>query len=181
MAAAAILIGVCFLIQMLGKLIRYLLRDNNFNQNIWIHGGQNVGEDGTRMEGLLLYGHGNQEDTLLKKRPQERVTSSFSCVYVRLFREDTGECYDAYLESQLEIGRNPGGTADRALVINDPYISSRHCLLYRRGDQIMIQDLGSTNHTYVNGCLVNGAMPLSHGDQICFGRSVYQFQCFYQR
>lgn len=181
MAAAAIIAGICLLIQILWKFLRYLCRDNNYNQNIWIHGGQSVGEDGPRMDGLLLYGQGNQMNTIVRKRPQERVTSSFSVIYIRLLRESTGECYDSYLEYQLEIGRSSGGSGDSKLQINDPMVSRRHCLLYRKGDQIMIQDLGSTNRTYVNGCLLSGAMPLSHGDQIGFGGSTYQFLCFYQR
>lgn len=178
MLIVGIAAGVCVFLHMMAELVCYLCRDNHYNQNIRIRTEGHIGEDAAGTDGLLLaWGRQEQETTLI--RSAEHVTSSFSGIYIRLYGLDTGECHDGYLEDQLEIGRVM--QQDRnSLAINDPMVSKRHCLLYRRGNQIMIQDLGSTNHTYVNDFLVEGAMPISHGDKLCLGTGRYQFQCFYQ-
>lgn len=62
--------------------------------------------------------------------------------------------------------------------LNDPMVSNKHCLIYRKGEQVLIQDLGSTNHTYLNGCMLESPMPLSFGDNIKLGQSTLLFQYF---
>lgn len=178
MLITGIAVGVCVLIHMLAELACYLGRDNHFNQNIRIRTGGHIGEGTANTDGLLLaWGRQEQETTVI--RSQEHVTSSFSGIYIRLYGLETGECYDAYMENQLEVGR-AAQDGKNILILNEPMVSKRHCLLFRRGNQIMIQDLGSTNHTYVNDFLVEGAIPISHGDKLCLGTCKYQFQCFYQ-
>jgi len=66
------------------------------------------------------------------------------------------------------IGR--GASAD--LVLHEATISRAHALLAFRGDQLFVQDLGSTNGTIVNGVSAPTQVDLSHDDELKMGRLV---------
>lgn len=69
----------------------------------------------------------------------------------------------------ITLGRAP----DNTIVISDPTISGRHARLYLQGSQWYIQDLGSTNGTFVNNVRVT-QYPVHTGDQIRLGAIVIQ-------
>ncbi len=52
------------------------------------------------------------------------------------------------------------------LVIDEATVSSRHCRLSREGERLLIEDLGSTNGTFVNGRQISGATPVTSADTI---------------
>ena len=64
-----------------------------------------------------------------------------------------------------------GREAINDLVVNDPEVSRRHCRLMMGKDGYLIEDLGSTNGTFVNGQRVTSPVPLYHGDTIELGKS----------
>lgn len=70
-------------------------------------------------------------------------------------------------ESQITIGR----AEDSTLVITDDYASSRHARLVPRAGQWFIEDLGSTNGTYLDRSKVNGPTPVPLGVPIRIGRT----------
>lgn len=78
----------------------------------------------------------------------------------------------ALTDSPMYIGRS----ADNQIVINDAEISRRHARLVRRLEEdagrYWIEDLGSTNGTFVNGLRCVGLTPLKDGDVIELGESV---------
>ena len=65
----------------------------------------------------------------------------------------------------LVIGRKRGD-----LVLDDPLVSSTHAKILRRDDGFVIQDMGSTNGTMVDGRLIREA-PLRPGAEISIGNS----------
>jgi len=58
------------------------------------------------------------------------------------------------------------------IVINDAEVSRRHARMELRGATYVIQDLGSTNGTFVNGSRVSGIQVLNSGDAVSFGEGV---------
>jgi pSer/pThr/pTyr-binding forkhead associated (FHA) protein len=57
-------------------------------------------------------------------------------------------------------------------VIADPAVSRRHAQISRQDDGYMIEDLNSTNGTFINAQRVVGAVPLTPGDLIELGTAV---------
>jgi predicted component of type VI protein secretion system len=57
-----------------------------------------------------------------------------------------------------------GREAGNDIVIEDTQISRHHARLTRQGNSYSVEDLGSTNGTFVNGSRVTGAVMLSNGD-----------------
>lgn len=58
------------------------------------------------------------------------------------------------------------------IVVNDPEVSRHHCRLTRGPMGYTMEDLGSTNGTFVNGQRVTAPRPLSNGDLIGLGETV---------
>ncbi len=58
------------------------------------------------------------------------------------------------------------------IVINDPEVSRHHLRLTRGAGGFTLEDLGSTNGTFVNGQRLTGARPLRPGDMVGLGETV---------
>jgi pSer/pThr/pTyr-binding forkhead associated (FHA) protein len=70
---------------------------------------------------------------------------------------------------ELQIGRSAG--ADGRLG-DDPEISRQHARISRDAQgQLVVEDVGSTNGTYVNGQRISGPQQLNPGDTVQMGRS----------
>jgi len=70
--------------------------------------------------------------------------------------------------SEVVVGRDP--SVD--LPISSPAVSRRHARLIREGDGYVLEDLGSSNGTFVNDQKLMGRRPLKSGDQIRLGQAV---------
>jgi hypothetical protein len=81
-----------------------------------------------------------------------------------------GAAYD--LSEGALLGR--GDQAD--IVLEDSFASSRHARLVPHGDVIVLEDLGSTNGTYLNDEPLRGPQPLHPGDRIRIGDSAFTFE-----
>jgi len=92
------------------------------------------------------------------------------------------------LEVVAALGHQPGATFDVSagatlgrgdsadVLVEDPFASSAHARIFPRGDFMYIEDMGSTNGTYLNGRQVHSAEQLNASDLIRIGDSEYRYQ-----
>jgi hypothetical protein len=74
------------------------------------------------------------------------------------------------VESAIVIGRNP----ECDLQVQDTFVSSRHARVANDNGDLSIEDLGSTNGTYVNQELVEGRIHLKRGDIVQVGGALFE-------
>ena len=74
------------------------------------------------------------------------------------------------LGDELTVGRAAGCQ----ITLDDTYASQLHARIFVRDDQLYVEDLGSTNGTYLNRRKVSAPMVVSHGDQIQIGSTVME-------
>lgn len=78
----------------------------------------------------------------------------------------TGSPVPESRSDSFTIGRSPGCD----LVVQSEYVSSEHARLYREGDALFVEDLGSRNGTFVNGVRIQRAM-VSPGDRVSLSQN----------
>ncbi len=76
-------------------------------------------------------------------------------------------------EGRHVVTREPGAPLSLA---GEASVSRSHAELYRDGSSLTVEDLGSTNGTYVNGQKVTGVTPLKAGDNVQFGTSTWRVE-----
>ena len=75
-------------------------------------------------------------------------------------------------EQQITIGR----ADDATLVLNDDYASTRHARLFPQDGQWIVEDLGSTNGTYLDRQKVTQPTPVPVGVPIRIGKTVLELR-----
>jgi pSer/pThr/pTyr-binding forkhead associated (FHA) protein len=75
-----------------------------------------------------------------------------------------GHSFD--LDAITTLGRD----VNNAIVVEDPFASADHAVLTYRGRSWYVEDLGSTNGTYLNGRPVDTVAPLGFGDELGIGQ-----------
>jgi pSer/pThr/pTyr-binding forkhead associated (FHA) protein len=73
---------------------------------------------------------------------------------------------------QITVGR----ANDATLVLNDDYASSRHARLFPQDGQWIVEDLGSTNGTYIDRQKVTQPTPVPVGVPIRIGKTVLELR-----
>jgi pSer/pThr/pTyr-binding forkhead associated (FHA) protein len=68
------------------------------------------------------------------------------------------------------------GRGDVEIRLDDPFASAQHARISREGHVVVIEDLGSTNGTYLNEEPLSGPQPLHPGDRIRIGDSEFSFE-----
>ncbi|HET8644525.1 MAG TPA: FHA domain-containing protein [Vicinamibacteria bacterium] len=81
-------------------------------------------------------------------------------------RADGSKVEFALNAAVMTVGRDE--TAD--IQVDEPLVSRLHARIERRGAEYVVLDLGSTNHTRVNGEMVR-ERALAHGDEVRFARA----------
>jgi hypothetical protein len=71
---------------------------------------------------------------------------------------------------QLDAITTFGRDVNNAVVVDDEFVSAEHAVLTFRGRTWYVEDLCSTNGTFVNGSPVEGVAPLGYGDEIQLGQ-----------
>ena len=75
-------------------------------------------------------------------------------------------------DQQITIGR----AADATLVLNDDYASTRHARLYPQNGEWIVEDLGSTNGTYLDREKVTAPTPVPAGVPVRIGKTVLELR-----
>jgi hypothetical protein len=81
---------------------------------------------------------------------------------------ESGVAYDVSAGATL-------GRGDVEIKLEDPFASSRHARISTQGHVVVIEDLGSTNGTYLNEKPLTGPQPLHDGDRIRIGDSEFSY------
>jgi FHA domain len=91
-------------------------------------------------------------------------------VVARASGHDPGMIYD--LDGDLVLGRGDHA----AIRLEDPFASSRHARIYAQAGTLVLEDLRSTNGTYLNEELLDTPRPLHPGDHLRIGESEFVFE-----
>jgi pSer/pThr/pTyr-binding forkhead associated (FHA) protein len=83
---------------------------------------------------------------------------------------DPGMIYD--LDGDIVLGRGD----QTAIRLEDPFASARHARVYEQAGAVVIEDLHSTNGTYLNEELLETPRPLHPGDHVRIGDSEFVFE-----
>jgi hypothetical protein len=75
--------------------------------------------------------------------------------------------------TEITIGRSPTATIS---IQDDAFVSTVHARLYQTEDGTMVEDIGSTNGSYLNGGRLVGALPITKGDRLQIGSTVLEAQ-----
>ena len=81
--------------------------------------------------------------------------------------------------TQLTLTANPllvGRSPDSSLVLDDGYASSRHARFYRSGHQVIVEDLDSTNGTWVGETRIHEPTILPAGVPVTIGKTVLELR-----
>jgi pSer/pThr/pTyr-binding forkhead associated (FHA) protein len=74
--------------------------------------------------------------------------------------------------TELTVGRGGGCS----VVLDDSFVSQLHARLYVADGRWVIEDLGSTNGTWINADRVGGPRPLAVGDHLALGSVVMELR-----
>jgi hypothetical protein len=74
------------------------------------------------------------------------------------------------LGDEVTVGRAAGCQ----IIVDDTYVSQLHARLFMRDGQLLVEDLGSTNGTYLNRGKVSGPMVMQRGDRLQVGNTVLE-------
>lgn len=117
---------------------------------------------------LDLYGPREKRPKAERQRSQRRGRGAPSKIVVL---DPSGARTSTHrLSGTLDIGR------DSACAIrpNDTYISQQHARIFNRNGSWVVEDLGSTNGTYLNQQKVTVPTQISPGDRIRIGKTVIE-------
>jgi pSer/pThr/pTyr-binding forkhead associated (FHA) protein len=85
--------------------------------------------------------------------------------------EPTDQSGRAYpLAAEVTVGRAAGCQ----ITLDDTYASQIHARVFQRDGQYLVEDLGSTNGTYLNRHKVSGPMLIHRGDRLQIGNTVME-------
>ena len=77
----------------------------------------------------------------------------------------------------VPLGHTPvliGRAATCTIVIEDDYLSARHCRVFPEHDQWFVEDLGSTNGTFLGNQRVEDPVPLQPGERVRIGATTLE-------
>ena len=105
----------------------------------------------------------------LKGRGRRRHRTGSECLVVLDPPSRKGQVYE--LGDELTVGRAMGcGVA----LPDDTFVSQLHARVFRHNGSLYVEDLGSTNGTFLNRKQVSAAAPLRKGDRLQVGKTILE-------
>ncbi len=105
-----------------------------------------------------------------RKRPVNRGKSYGLEVLNNGGNSDLKEGSIIPIRLELTIGRKEGNS----IKLTDQHVSGNHACIIVRNDKLFLEDLNSTNGTFLNGRRLNNKAQLSNKDEIKIGNSVFK-------
>ncbi len=125
------------------------------------------------MPGLLRPAEGQQPRPASPRRatsrPPKRRGSPTHVLVVE--GANSGERADL-AQAPILIGRGN----DAAIRLDDDYVSTRHARIASSGDQWFVEDLGSTNGTYIGSARITQPTTLTLGTQVRIGKTILELR-----
>ncbi len=105
-----------------------------------------------------------------RRPPKERRRGRRTPTHLKIVAppELVGTRFD--LTDEFTLGRAAGCQA----TLDDTYASQIHARVFRRDSQYYVEDLGSTNGTWLNRAKVTGPLEIERGDQLQIGNTVLE-------
>lgn len=107
-----------------------------------------------------------------ERRPKPRRARPMAAPQLHVVEpaEIAGTAYA--LGDELTVGRAAGCQ----ITLDDTYASQLHARVFNRGGELYVEDLGSTNGTYLNRRKVAGPMVMKRGDRVQIGSTVLELR-----
>ena len=103
-----------------------------------------------------------------QKRPKADVAQK---LVVLVPKERKGATFA--IGQELVIGR---ATHCQITIADDPFVSNLHLRVFRNAERTWVEDLGSTNGSYLNGTRLTSLQPFGKGDRLLVGSTVLEGQ-----
>ena len=113
------------------------------------------------------------EKTVKSRAPDFSKVQSEKRKRARLVQYNGAEMGRRYeLDSAIKV---IGRSSTVGIIINDPSVSRHHAMISQHGDQYELEDMASSNGTFINGERIESRAVLADGDVIGFGSILFKF------
>jgi pSer/pThr/pTyr-binding forkhead associated (FHA) protein len=106
-----------------------------------------------------------------KRQPKQKARKGSPTHVLVVDGANKGERADL-AQAPILIGRG----ADAAIRLDDDYVSTRHARIASSGDQWFVEDLGSTNGTYIGSARITQPTTLTLGTQVRIGKTLLELR-----
>ena len=107
----------------------------------------------------------------LRRQSRGVLQTAFPSIKITTLEDETSESY-VYTLSEVTIGRDPNNSCQ----LEDSSISAQHARLTYHHKQWWVEDVGSTNGTFLNQEPITTPLVITSGDNLRCGRVVFQIQ-----
>lgn len=165
-----IISGLLLIILLIMLIVTILQEDENSKKDVFVDGGYNI-ETGLRedLSGKIFVG-ANQEsaDTYLM---QESGKSSH--IIVNIYNLNQQQKYQYTDQAEIYVGRDVDKSNEKNYLYigGDSAISKTHLRILADVSGIFVEDMNSSNHTYVNGRKIRTRVKIDRGDIVKIGRT----------
>ena len=152
---ALLVLKICFLVLLylfIWRIVRSASRDVRMPQESFIMGPQQAAAAGLGR--------------------QAQAVDSGTLVTVRSSALEQGSRFDLNAKP-ITVGR---AASNDIRLVDDEFASSRHARIEPRRDGVWVEDIGSTNGTYLNGTRLSRAQKLTSGDVIRVGETDLRYE-----